>query len=183
MMTMVQKPGRGGNYVTMFNTFDFDPCHTDVRVEIVSDSVMETWKNVQGQTEPNYQQIVGCNGMPKWALLWQLPSGPGQNIYAQAMPFQAQVTDFNADDVVFKVSSIPQAGWFYYADAFAHGWKAFVNGAAVPVQETADGFKAVAIDGQAQRIEFRFFDPLVFSLQYLLCVGALIGLGLLIFIR
>jgi len=183
MMSMVQKSGRGCNYVTMFNTFDFDTCHTDVRVDLVNKSVLKTWKASQDQTEANYAKIVGCDGHPKCALLRQLPSYAGSDIDAQAIPFEANVIRFDPDQAVFKITAMAQPGWFYYADAFHPGWKAWVDGVETPIQQTADGFKAVAIGPQAQSIEFHFFDITAVVLQYLLCVGAIIGLGLLLTFR
>jgi len=155
MMTMVQKSGRGCNYVGMFNTFDFDACHTDVRVDLASKAVLRTWSMSQDH-EANYQRIAGCEGYPKYALLNALPLTPGEDIYKQALPLEAGAASFDADQVIFKVSSIPRSGWFYYADAFHPGWKALVNGVPTPLQRTADGFKALPINAQSTRLNSDF---------------------------
>ena len=109
----------------------------------------------------------------------QLPGGAGEDIYQQTMPFGAEAAHFDADRVIFNMSSVSQEGWFYYADAYHPGWKAFVNNTQMSTQETADGFKAVPVGPQTRTVEFRFFDKTIFCLQYLLCLGALIGIGLL----
>lgn len=180
MTTMVQKTGRGRNYVTMFNTLDFDTCHTDTTVQVVNKAVLNTWEKSQDNQEMNYQKIAGCNGMPKCALLRQLPLIPGGDVYQFIMPLEAEASYFDPDKVIFKVSAVAQPGWFYYADAFDPGWKALVDGVPAKIQQTVDGFKAVPVGIQTRSVEFHFFDAATACLQYLLCFGAITGMGLLV---
>ena len=74
-----------------------------------------------------------------------------------------------------------QGAWLVYADSFHPGWKATINGQAVPIYEANVAFKAVHLKQGKNIVRLVFRDGLTYYASYLLAfLGVLAGLALLL---
>jgi hypothetical protein len=99
-------------------------------------------------------------------------------------PLSYEVVHFDANTLAIRVAN-PEAtaGWLSYADVWHPSWHATVNGKRVPVYRANMAYKAIAIDGGENLIEFRFGSRLFSALAVLASLNAagwLAGLILLI---
>ena len=89
---------------------------------------------------------------------------------------EVRVTSFGGNGLTCKASLCgPDGGWLYYADVWHPRWKAYVNGAEVPVLKADLAFKAVPIPPGDSEVKFVFRDPVLNAV--LSGVGVALGAG------
>lgn len=96
-----------------------------------------------------------------------------------------RLTHYEANALTFAVDNpAPYPVWLVYADAYDPGWRASVNGVAVPTFEAYGAFKAVAVPPGASQVDWRFHPgwtaSAVIALRGLTGLGSLAALILLV---
>jgi hypothetical protein len=94
-----------------------------------------------------------------------------------------RVLQFDANNLVVAVSNPGgSATWMSYADVWHPGWRATVNGTAVPVYRADMAYKAVPLEAGDNVVHFRFSSPRFVGLSGIYAAGSvcwLLGIGAL----
>ena len=87
------------------------------------------------------------------------PSDAADRVVIEALPpaerIAVSVTSYWPDRLTFGVVA-PSAGWVLVTDRWAHGWRAEVNGRAVPVEPADFIFRAIAVQAGPNRVDFAY---------------------------
>ncbi len=101
------------------------------------------------RAEEAFLSASGC-GFPKLTLWTGPPSSPPRDL-------GPDINHFSANRLVLAVEHANPAGaTLAYGDAFHPGWKAFVDGRAVPLARAEGAFKALFVPPGRHRVEFVF---------------------------
>jgi hypothetical protein len=91
------------------------------------------------------------------------PPGPAPELARNdRLSVTPRVLDYRGDRIRVEVEVPPSRtdAWLFYSDAWHPGWRATVDGAAVPVERADLAYKAVRLHGGRNEVEFRFHAPL-----------------------
>jgi uncharacterized membrane protein YfhO len=69
-----------------------------------------------------------------------------------------------------------------YADGFASGWRAQVNGQETPVFRANVGYKGIVIPPGRQRVEFRYGSPIDLAKSWGMAILGLLFIAVLIIV-
>lgn len=103
---------------------------------------------------------------------WKGPEGPpGEG--------KVSVERYEPDEVVMRVES-PGPRWLFFSDAWYPGWRAWIDGKPVPVEQANVAFRAVRVGGGSHRVVWKY-DTLLFKIG--LMVSLLTATGLFTWAR
>lgn len=133
-------------------------------------------------TEPHYYftssyKLVGAEGAldgvarraAREVLLEQAPGWPSSPNGGVEVPIIARA---GANRVLLRLNA-PRDGLVYLSDSFADGWRARVNGRAVPILAANYAFRAVAVEPGRVEVELEYFPPGLQSGLALSLLGAI----------
>lgn len=72
-----------------------------------------------------------------------------------------RITDRTANAVKVKLEEVPDWRILLFTDAFYPGWRAFVDGEAVPIMRANDAFKAIEVPPGTHDVRFQYHSPRV----------------------
>ncbi len=121
---------------------------------VFSDSVKESGDMIREM--PMVDRVIILNGVDEKERARWPSASPFTDNFARG---KISVKGFSANRLSLEVEVGEKDGaWLYYADAFHPGWKAYVNGAGVPVAQANIAFKAIPLGPGNNSVELVFRD-------------------------